>query len=275
MIELEDTLRKKLTKLEEYLKSLGSIAVGFSGGVDSTFLLAVSSDVLKDKVLAVTAVLASVPEREIKEAVRFCEEYGIKHEICRINPFEDESYRKNKPDRCYHCKRRIFSEIKRIASENSIEYVAEGSNLDDLGDYRPGLKAVAELSIKSPLREAGLTKADIRTISKAMGLPTWNKPAYACLASRFVYGEEITGEKLHMIEEAEEFLIKLGFIEERVRIHGQIARIEVSPEKIPRLAEKEIREKVYNEFKRLGFMYVTLDMKGYSIGSMNLTLPIS
>ena len=160
-----------------------------------------------------------------------------------------------------------------IAGENGIQYSAEGSNLDDVGDYRPGLRAVAELGVKSPLREAGLRKTDIRLLSKTMGLPTWNKPAYACLASRFVYGEEITEEKLRMIERAEQFLIGHGFLEERVRLHGRIARIEVPPDDIARLAADGIRQKVCEEFRKIGFLFVTLDMAGYRMGSMNSTLP--
>ena len=269
---ISDELQKKLDTLEECLKSLGSLAVGFSGGVDSSFLLAVAKEVLGDKVIAVTAVDEFVPEREEKEAIELCKELRIKQIICKMNPLQDENVRHNGPDRCYYCKRSIFAEIMKIADENGIEYTAEGSNMDDLGDYRPGLRAVEELSVKSPLREAGLYKSDIRALSKAMGLPTWSKPSYACLASRFVYGEEITEEKLHMIDKAEQFLIEHGFLEERVRIHGNIARIEVPPKDIPRLIEEGIREEIYTYFKELGFMFVTLDMKGYTMGSMNATL---
>ena len=276
MIRMKETvtedLQKKLAKLEEYIRGLGSLAVGFSGGVDSAFLLAVASKVLGDRAIAVTAMDASFPERELKEAKAFCSERGIRQIIRTVDPLKVESYRKNAPDRCYFCKHGIFTEIKKIAEENGIEYVAEGSNMDDLGDYRPGLKAVEELGVKSPLREAGLYKADIRMLSKAMGLPTWSKPAYACLASRFVYGEEITEEKLHMIDRAEQFLIEHGFLEERVRLHGKIARIEVPPKDIPRLASDEFRDQVYEEFKKIGFMFVTLDLKGYRMGSMNATL---
>ena len=228
--------------------------------------------VLGDKALAVTAVDPSVPEREIKEADDFCRSRGIKHITCKTDPLKEEEYRQNGPDRCYYCKRLIFSEIKRIAEENGIEYVAEGSNTDDLGDYRPGLKAVAELSVVSPLREAGLSKSDIRDISHLLGLPTWSKPAYACLASRFVYGEEITEEKLRMIDMAEQFLIEQGFYEERVRMHGNIARIEVAEKDIARLAEDKMRKRVYDRFRDIGFLYVTLDMRGYQTGSMNATL---
>jgi len=265
-------LEKKLDDLKTYLRNLGSLAVGFSGGVDSSFLLAVAKDVLGDRVLAVTAVAPSIPERELKEAKEFCEEREIRQAVCFIDQMKEEEFRKNSPDRCYFCKRNIFNEIKRIASENNIEYVAEGSNMDDLGDYRPGLRAVAELSVTSPLREAKLYKADIRHLSKAMELPTWSKPAYACLASRFVYGEEITEEKLHMIDLAEQFLIEHGFIEERVRMHGNIARIEVPAKDIPRLAADDIREEVYKRFKEIGFLFVTLDMHGYRVGSMNATI---
>ena len=270
-----DEQKEKLDKLKETIAALGSLAVGFSGGVDSCLLLAVAHEVLGDRLIAVTGIDASIPEREIDEARSFCKEHGIRHIIHRFDPMKEEGYRNNGPDRCYFCKRGLFSEIKQIAGENGIEYTAEGSNMDDLGDYRPGLKAVAELSVRSPLREAGLYKSDIRLISKAMGLPTWSKPAYACLASRFVYGEEITEEKLHMIDRAEQFLIEHGFIEERVRMHGNIARIEVAPADIPRLASDEIREAVYEEFKKLGFVFVTLDLKGYRTGSMNATIKSS
>jgi len=269
---LSHDLNDKLNKLERYIISLGSLAVGFSSGVDSTFMLVVAHNVLGDKAIAVTQVDASVPEREQKEADEFCKKRGIRHFTVHADPMQEENYRNNGPDRCYYCKRGIFTEIMRVAKENGIEYVAEGSNVDDLGDYRPGLKAVAELGVKSPLREARLSKEDIRLISKAMGLPTWSKPSYACLASRFVYGEEITEEKLKMIDEAEQFLIELGFLEERVRLHGKLARIEVPAKDIERLASDEIREAVYKRFKEIGFMFVTLDMHGYSMGSMNKTI---
>ncbi|MCR5657309.1 MAG: ATP-dependent sacrificial sulfur transferase LarE [Butyrivibrio sp.] len=270
--KLTPVLQEKLNKLEEYIKSLGSLAVGFSGGVDSTLLLVVAHEVLGDKAIAVTSADVSVPEREVSEADAFCKEWGIRQVTCKVDPLQIESYKHNHPDRCYHCKHLIFSEIKKVAAENGIEYVAEGSNIDDLGDYRPGLKAVEELGVKSPLREAGMLKEDIRIISKAMGLPTWSKPAYACLASRFVYGEEITAEKLKMIDQAEQFLIENGFIQERVRLHGNLARIEVPAEDISRLAEDGIRQAVFARFKELGFTYVTLDLQGYKMGSMNLVI---
>ncbi len=269
---MTDVLTEKLEKLEEYIGGLGSLAVGFSGGVDSSFLLAVAHNVLGDDVIAVTGADASVPEREVREAERFCQERGIRQVICRLDPLKEEEYRRNGPDRCYYCKHGIFTNIQEIARENGIAYMAEGSNMDDIGDYRPGLRAAAELSVTCPLREAGLYKQEIRQISRAMGLPTWSKPAYACLASRFVYGEEITEEKLRMIDRAEQFLIENGFYEERVRMHGNIARIEVPPQDIPRLTSDEIRTAVYEEFKKIGFMFVTVDLRGYKMGSMNATL---
>lgn len=269
---MNQSLIKKEKHLREYIRSLGSLAIGFSGGVDSSFLLAVAHEELGDRAIAVTGVDASVPERELEEARRFCAERGIRHFLCAVDPMKEEGYRFNGPDRCYYCKHGIFTEVRRIAEENGISYTAEGSNIDDLGDYRPGLRAAADLSVKCPLREADLHKSEIRELSKAMGLPTWEKPAYACLASRFVYGEEITVEKLRMIDQAEQLLIELGFPEERVRMHGDIARIEVPPKDIPRIAGENVRDVICEEFKRIGFLFTTLDLTGYRTGSMNETL---
>lgn len=269
---MTDELQQKWNCLKAYILDLGSLAVGFSGGVDSSLLAAAAHEVLGNRAIAVTGVDASVPEREAEEATRFCVELGIRHFLCTVNPLKEEGYRYNSPDRCYFCKRGIFVAMRRIADENGITYLAEGSNTDDMGDYRPGLRAAAEFSVKSPLREAGLNKTEIRMISKFLGLPTWNKPARACLASRFVYGEEITEEKLRMIDKAEQILIEHGFFEERVRVHGNLARIEVPPGDIPRLASDEIRQTVYDELKALGFLFVALDLRGYQTGSMNATL---
>jgi uncharacterized protein len=270
-----DPIHEKKQKLENYLRELGSLAVAFSSGVDSTFLLKVAKDVLGDKAIAVTAKSCSFPGRELDEATAFCEKEGIRQIVIESEELDIDGFRQNPKNRCYICKRELFTKIIRTAAENGIEYVAEGSNMDDNGDYRPGLMAVAELGVKSPLRYAELTKEEIRELSKEMDLPTWDKPSFACLASRFVYGETISEEKLHMVDQAEQLLLDLGFRQVRVRIHGNIARIEVLPEEIGKLTEEPIRTKVYTTLKALGFAYVTMDLSGYRTGSMNETLDAS
>ena len=267
-----DALHEKKLKLEEYLKELGSLAVAFSSGVDSTFLLKVAKNVLNDNVIAVTARSASFPKRELDEATEFCKKEGIRQLFVDIDEMSIEGFRKNPVNRCYYCKHEVFTRITEAALNCGIKYVAEGSNIDDNGDYRPGLKAVEELGIKSPLRYAGLTKSEIRALSKELGLPTWEKPSFACLASRFVYGEAITEEKLGMVDRAEQMLLDLGFKQFRVRVHGNIARIEVLPEEISKFMEETVRSAVYKRFKEIGFDYVTMDLAGYRTGSMNETL---
>ena len=262
----------KLGLLKEYIASLESVAVAFSGGVDSTLLLKVAHDVLGDKAIAVTAKSVSFPERELNEAKTFCADNNIKQIICESEELEIEGFRDNPRNRCYLCKKELFTKILAIARENNIANVVEGSNLDDLGDYRPGLQAIEELGIKSPLRAAGLSKAEVRELSWELGLKTWDKPSFACLASRFVYGERITPEKLNMVGKAEDLLISLGFKQVRVRIQGDIARIEVLPEDFARIIQDDTRTKIYDTLKNLGFSYVTLDLKGYRTGSMNETL---
>lgn len=265
-------IQEKYQRLKENLKSLGSVAVAFSGGVDSTFLLWAAHEALGDRVIAVTAASCSFPERELKEAKAFCEAHGIRHLVCHSEELDIEGFRQNPKNRCYLCKHELFEKIWKLAREDGIQAVAEGSNLDDNGDYRPGLIAVAELHVKSPLREAGFTKAEIRELSKELGLPTWNKQSFACLSSRFVYGETIDEKTLHMVDQAEQLLLDLGFRQVRVRIHGIIARIELEPAEFPKLMEEQTRTKVYEFFKHLGFTYVTLDLMGYRTGSMNETL---
>lgn len=268
---LSTELQSKLDVLKEYIRGLGSLAVGYSGGVDSTFLVSVASEVLGDRCIAVICADAAIPAREVESAVGFCEARGIICVLSHFDPLGIEEFRLNVPDRCYYCKRGVFQEIKRVAAERGVLYVAEGSNMDDLGDYRPGLRAVSELGVVSPLREAGLSKSDIRLLSEELGLPTWNKPSYACLATRVAYGEEITVEKLRMIEQAEQFLIDNGFTGVRVRVHGNgsIARIEVAASDIARLASDGVREAVAERFREIGFTYVAVDMCGYKMGSMN------
>ncbi|MCD8237842.1 MAG: ATP-dependent sacrificial sulfur transferase LarE [Clostridiales bacterium] len=266
------TLSEKYDKLKKYLLSLEGVAVAFSGGVDSAFLLKAAHDVLGDKTIAVTAKSQVFPEREMKEAEDFCKSESIKQIVFNLNQLEIRGFKDNPPDRCYICKKELMSKIKTIAEENNLKHVAEGSNIDDLGDYRPGLQAVSEFNIKSPLRYAGLNKAEIRELSKRMGLKTCDKPSFACLASRFPYGEEITGEKLIMIDRAEQLLINLGFNQIRVRIQGETARIEACEKDFSKLFEKETREKIISEFKKYGFTYISADLQGYRTGSMNETL---
>ena len=265
-------LYEKLENLKQYLASLQSVAVAFSSGVDSTFLLKVAHEVLGEKVIAVTAESCSFPKRELEEAKAFCVKEGIRHFICESEELEIEGFSKNPVNRCYLCKRELFEKIREITAENHIENIVEGSNMDDNGDYRPGLQAVAELDIKSPLRYAKMTKEDIRQLSKAMGLATWDKQSFACLSSRFVYGEDITREKLSMVDRAEQLLLDMGFHQIRVRIHDKIARIEILPEEFEKLIRSEVREKILSEFQSYGFTYVTMDLQGYRTGSMNETL---
>lgn len=259
----------KLEKLKSYLRGLGNVAVAYSGGVDSTFLLKVAHEVSGDKVLALTAASKFIPRRELEASEKFCSDNGIRQIIFEADVLNIDGVKENPADRCYLCKRELFRNFLRLAED---KILVEGSNMDDASDYRPGMRALTELKIKSPLREVGLYKAEIRGLSKELNLPTWDKPSMACLASRFVYGEILTAEKLLMVEAAEEFLLNAGFNQLRVRVHGNLARIEILPEEFDKVLK--ISKEISARLKSIGFDYVTLDLQGYRVGSMNLGLKI-
>lgn len=263
-------LHQKLLKLKENIKALKKVAVAFSGGVDSTFLLKVCIDELgSDNVLAVTAHSQAITNQEFIEAQTLANLLKARQIIIQLNELDDPFITNNPPERCYYCKKQIFNKFIATAKEQGYNFVLEGSNFSDKDDFRPGMRAIKELGVLSPLKDAGLTKDEIRQLSKEMGLPTWNKPSYACLFSRFPYGEKITPEKLKRVAQAETILRENGFGQFRVRSHSDLARIEVLPEDIDKFFDQPFRNKIVNEFKKIGFTYITLDLSGYRSGSMN------
>lgn len=258
---------EKEKKLAVLLEKCMPLAVAFSGGVDSTYLLHEAVKAGKEKVTALIMKTPSVPERELDEAVAFCKSRGISFFVLPADPFSAAGFRENGRDRCYICKHFLFSALLEKAKEEGILFVADGTNADDRKEFRPGLRALKELDIRSPLAEAGLTKKEIRELSEKEGLPTWNKPSFSCLATRFPYGEELTVEKLRRTEAAENLLADLGFTQRRVRVHGDLARIEVLPAEIPLLLER--RDMISSRLEELGFLYTTVDLKGFRSGSMD------
>lgn len=266
-----DALEQKYQRLQEILRQSVSVAVAFSGGVDSTFLLSAAWDTLGEKALAITAVTAALPQQEQLVAEGFCAQLGVRQRIYALDVLSLPAFQKNPPDRCYHCKKALFQGMLALAQAEGISTLVDGSNVDDQGDYRPGMRALRELGVQSPLLAAGLTKADIRTLSRRFGLPTWNQPSAACLASRVPYGEAITEKKLTLVEAAERFLSGLNLGQLRVRLHGgNLARIEVAPEQLERVLAH--RTEITKTLTELGCVYVTLDLKGYQTGSLNQPL---
>lgn len=266
------SLKTKQERLLTRLEDLGSLVVAFSGGLDSSFLLAVAREALGSKVLAVTATSPIHLRREREAAQLFARDRGIEHILLPTREMNAPDFLSNSPERCYHCKKMLLEQVLQIAAQRGIPHVAHGANLDDLQDYRPGARAAEEAGILAPLVEVALGKEEIRILSRALGLPTWDRPSMACLASRIPYGEVINEHKLRTVEEAEDFLVDQGLQQFRVRHHGSVARVEADEDGMRRLMQADLRRMVLERFKELGFLYVALDMEGYVSGSMNRSL---
>lgn len=272
MTTKQTELQTAEAKLRQIVRELRSALVAFSGGVDSTLLARLAHEELGDRCLAVTVTSELYPQFQVEQACQIARQVGIRHELVETDELAVPGFSHNPPDRCYHCKKELFGHLAAMAGRLGLEHVADGCNADDVHDHRPGMRAAVELGVRSPLKEAGLTKAMVRALSKQLGLPTWDRPSFACLASRFPYGQEITRQRLDQVRQAEEFLRQSGFRQYRVRHHDTVARIEVEPADLPRLMDEALREKVVRRLKELGFHYVTVDLEGFRSGSMNETL---
>ncbi|NIO48470.1 MAG: ATP-dependent sacrificial sulfur transferase LarE [Candidatus Aminicenantes bacterium] len=273
--EIPKITLSKYEKLKNILQEMGGVLVAFSGGVDSTFLLKTAHEVLGKNVLAVIASSETYPPKEKEEAIRLAQKFSIRYKVIETKELESSDFANNPPERCYFCKKELFSKLKDIAEAEGISYILDGSNYEDKADFRPGMRAGEELGIRSPLKEAHLGKSEIRQLSKRSSLSTWNKPSLACLSSRFPYYTKIETKNLKQVAQAEEFLRKLGFVQVRVRHHGQIARIEIEPSEFPKITEKKIREAVVKSFKKFGYIYIALDLAGFRSGSMNEPLNLA